>query len=65
MSEKHLKKEMLRKGPGSLFKILLWEVFNFFLWKPGFFISGTSTPNKLFQTSIELERLIDYSKQLH
>ena len=30
---------------------------------PGFSVSGTSTPNRLFQTMNELKRLVSYSKQ--
>ena len=40
-------------------------VFSFCLDKPGFSVSGTSTPNGLIQKINELKRLMGYSKQLH
>ena len=39
--------EILRKGPASLLRFYSGTVFSFCLCKPGFSVSGTSTPNGL------------------
>ena len=51
MSQKHLKKKV-KKGPASLLKISGWgsSVSPCANQPPGFSLSGTSIPNKLFQT---------------
>ena len=66
MSEKHLKKKV-RKGPAPLFKISPWDssVSACANEPPGFSVSGSSTPNGLFQTINGLKRLVSYSKRLH
>ena len=66
MGEKHLKKKV-RKGPASLLKISRWgsSVSACANQPPGFSLSGTLIPNELFQTIMELKRLVSYSKRLH
>ena len=66
MWEKHLKRKVTQ-GPASLLKISLWgsSVSTRANQPPGFSVSGTSTPNGLFQAINELKRLVSYSKRLH
>ena len=66
MWEKHLKKKV-KKGPASLLKISLRgsSVSACANEAAGFFVSGASTPNGLFQTINGLKRLVSYSKRLH
>ena len=46
--EKYVKKkEILRKEPASLLRFYSGTVFSFCLCRPGFSVSGISTPNGL------------------
>ena len=46
--ERHLKKkEILRNGHTSLLRFYSGTIFSFCLCRPGFSVSGTSTPNGL------------------
>ena len=67
MHNKNVRKtsEEVRKGPASLLKILRSSVSACTNQSPGFSLSGTSIPNELFQTIMELKRLVSYSKRLH
>ena len=55
------------KGPASWLKISLWgsSVSACANQPPGLSVSGTLTPNGLFQTINGLKRSVGYSKQLH
>ena len=66
MSQKHLKKKV-KKGPASLLKISGWgsSVSACANQQPGFSLSRTSIPNKLFETITGLKRLVSHSKRLH
>ena len=57
--------EEVRKGTASLLKISRSSVFACANQRPGFSLSGTLIPNDLFQTIMELKRLVSYSKRLH
>ena len=67
MHNKNVRKtsEEVRKGPESLLKISQGSVSACENQPPGFSLSGTSIPNKLFQTITGLKRLLSYSKRLH
>ena len=67
MHNKNVRKtsEEVRKGPASLLKISHSSVSARTNQPPGFSLSGTSIPNELFQTIMELKRLVSYSKRLH
>ena len=71
MYSKNVRKtyEEVRKGPASLLKISHWgsSVSACANQPPGFSVSGTWTPNGLFQIINGLKRLdwISYSKRLH
>ena len=60
--------EKVRKEPAYLLKTPLWRssVSAFANYQPpGFSVSGTSTPDGLFQTINAIKRLVSYSKRLH
>ena len=57
--------EKVTKGPASLLKIPRSSVSACANQPPGFSLSGTLIPNELFQTIMELKRLVSYSKRLH
>ena len=62
----HLKQKV-KKGPVSLLKISLWggSVSAGANEAAGFSVSGSSTPNGLFQTINGLKKIVSYSKRLH
>ena len=66
MYSKNVRKtsEEVRKGPASLLKISRSSVSACANQPRGFYLSGTSIPNELFQTFMELKRLVTYSKRL-
>ena len=57
-------KERLRKRPASLITLEQLSVSASSNQPTGFFVSGKLTPNRLFQISNELKRLMGYSKRL-
>ena len=57
--------EKARKGPASLLKTSRSSVSACANEPPGFSLSETLIPNELFQTIMELKRLVSYSKRLH
>ena len=67
MHNKNVRKtsEKVRKRPASLLKILPRSVSACANQPPGFSLSGTLIPNELFQTIMELKRLVSYSKRFH
>ena len=67
MHNKNVRKtsEEVREGPASLLKISRSSVSACANQSPGFSLSGTLIPNELFQTIMELKRLVSYSKRLH
>ena len=66
MREIHPKKKV-RKRPASVLKISLWDssVSACAIQPPDFSVSGTMTPNGLFQTVNGSKRLVNYSNQFH
>ena len=67
MHNKNVRKtsEEVRIGPASLYKISRSFVSACANQSSGFSLSGTLIPDELFETIMELKRLVSYCKRLH